>query len=114
MDNYIILGIVIIIVAVGVISTVKHFRGEGGCCSGGSYTPKRKKLKSIKYQKAFHIDGMTCEHCKRRVEEAVNDIKGVSARVILKKSELIVSYADDVNDNLIKEKIERAGYSVVD
>ena len=55
---------------------------------------------------------MRCEHCKRRVEEAVNDIKGVAGRVDLKKGELTVSYAEDVDDEIIKAMIERTGYTV--
>ena len=55
---------------------------------------------------------MHCEHCKRRVEEAVNDIKGIAGRVDLKKGELTVSYAEDVDDEIIKAKIERTGYTV--
>jgi len=55
---------------------------------------------------------MHCEHCKRRVEEAVNDIKGVAGRVDLKKGELTVSYAEDVADEIIMTKIKRAGYTV--
>ncbi|MDE6640906.1 MAG: cation transporter [Acetatifactor sp.] len=55
---------------------------------------------------------MHCEHCKNRVEEVVNDIKGVAGKVSLKKGELTVSYAEDVSDELIKEKIERAGYRI--
>lgn len=58
------------------------------------------------------VSGMHCEHCKRRVEEAVNDIKGVAGRVDLKKGELTVSYAEDVDDEIIKAKIERTGYTV--
>ena len=54
---------------------------------------------------------MHCEHCKRRVEEAVYDIKGVVGSVDLKKGELTVSYDEDVDDEIIKTKIEKAGYS---
>ena len=54
---------------------------------------------------------MHCVHCKNRVEEAVNDIKGVAGRVDLKKGELTVSYAEDAPDDVIRKKIERAGYT---
>lgn len=57
---------------------------------------------------------MHCEHCKRRVEEAVNDIKGVAGRVDLKKGDLTVSYAEDAPDEIIKAKIEKKGYTVTD
>ena len=56
---------------------------------------------------------MHCEHCKARVEEVVNDIQGVSGSVNLKKGILTVSYAEDVDDELIKSKIERVGYKVL-
>ncbi len=112
MENYIIIGMIAVMVAIGVIYTVKHFKGEGGCCGGGSYKPRRKKLSDVKYKKTFKVGGMHCEHCKNRVEEAVNDIKGVVGKVDLKKGELTVSYAEDVADEIIKTKIERVGYTV--
>ena len=57
---------------------------------------------------------MHCEHCKNRVEEAVNDIKGIAGKVDLKKGELTVSYAVDVNDEIIKARIEKHGYQVTE
>ena len=111
MENYIIIGVIAVMIIIAILSSVKHFKGEGGCCGGGSYKPKRKKLSGTKYTKQFKVSGMHCEHCKRRVEEAVNDIKGVAGRVDLKKGELTVSYAEDVDDEIIKTKIEKAGYS---
>ena len=114
MKNYIIIGIIAVIIIIAILSSVKHFKGEGGCCGGGSYKPKRKKLSGIRYTKKFKVGGMHCEHCKRRVEETVNDIKGVAGRVDLKKGELTVFYADDISDEIIKAKIERAGYTFTD
>lgn len=112
MENAIVICIIIIVVAVGIYSTVKHFKGEGGCCGGGSYKPKRKKLSNVIYTKTFVIDGMHCEHCKNRIEEIVNDIDGTAGRVNLKKGELTVSYSADIDDNIIKNRIERVGYTV--
>lgn len=114
MENVIIIGIIIIAVAAGVYSTLKHFKGEGGCCGGGGYKPKKKKLKNIIYTKTFTVGGMHCEHCKNRVEEIVNDIDGTAGRVDLKKGELIVSYAQEVDDETIKSRIERAGYTIAE
>jgi len=110
MENYIVIGIIAIVIAIGIFYTVKHFKGDGGCCGGSSYKPKKKKLRDVKYEKTFKVGGMHCEHCKNRVEEVVNDITGVSGRVNLKKGELTVFYAEDVSDEVIKSKIERAGY----
>ncbi len=114
MGDYIIIGILAVIVVIGVIYTIKHFKGEGGCCGGGSYKPRKKKLSNVLYQKTFKVDGMHCEHCKNRVEEVINDIKGIAGKVDLKKGELTVSYAEDVNDEIIKARIEKHGYQVAE
>lgn len=114
MENYIIIGIIAVIIVIGVIYTIKHFKGEGGCCGGGSYKPKKKKLKNVLYQKTFKVEGMHCDHCKNRVEEVIGDMKGLAGTVNLKKGELTVSYAEDVADELIKARIERAGYTVTE
>lgn len=110
MDNFIIIAIIVIVIIVGVYSTIKHFKGKGGCCGGSDYKPKKKKLADVIYTKNFTVEGMHCERCKARVEEVVNDIKGVAGTVDLKKSVLTISYAQDVDDEIIKKRVERAGY----
>lgn len=114
MDNLIIIAILVIAISFGIVSAVKHFKGQSGCCGSGDYKPKKKKLPHIAYQKTFKVDGMHCEHCKNRVEEVVNDIQGVCGKVDLKTGTLVVSYAEDVDDALIKARIEKAGYPVTD
>lgn len=114
MENFMIVGILVVLVAVGIRSTAKHFRRRSGCCGGDDYKPKKKKLASVIAQKTFRVKGMHCEHCKARVEEVVNDITGIAGKVDLKKGELTVSYAVKVDDELIKARIEKAGYTVID
>lgn len=88
MENLIIIGIIVVLVLVGIRSGIKHFRGEGGCCGGGSSVKrKRKKLKNVIAKKIVIVDGMTCEHCKNRVEASIESIEGAAARVNLKKKE---------------------------
>ncbi len=111
MENVIILAILAVVIVFALRASIRHFRGEGGCCGGGDYKPKKKRLPRVLYQKTFQVEGMHCDHCKARVEEAVNDIPGVAGRVNLKKGELTVSYAEDVADDLILRKIQRAGYT---
>lgn len=110
-------GIIVVILVVamflGIRSTVKHFAGKSGCCGSSDYKPKKKKLSRVLFQKVFQVEGMHCEHCKRRVEEAVNDIHGIAGSVNLKKGELTVSYEQDVEDAVIMEQLQKRGYSVV-
>lgn len=113
MENFIIIAVIAVVFVIGIYSTVKRFRGKGGCCGSSDYKPKKKKLSNVLYQKTFQIEGMSCEHCKSRVEEVVNDIKGIAGKVDLKKGQLTVQYAEEVDDKIIIARIERAGYTVV-
>lgn len=112
MADGIILAIFVVVMFFGIRSMVKHFGGKQGCCGSSDYKPKKKKLSKVLYKKIFQVDGMHCEHCKRRVEEAVNDISGVAGIVNLKKGELTISYEVDVEDEVIMAKLEQRGYSV--
>lgn len=114
MTDIIIIVIIAAAAVFGLRSTLKHFKGQGGCCGGGDYKPKRKKLKNVKYQKTFQVEGMHCQHCKNRVEEVVNDVPGIAGVVNLKKRELTVSYAEDVEDAVIRDRIARAGYKLAE
>ena len=113
MQNDIIIAIIAVIAVIGLRSAIRHFKGQSGCCGGSDDQPRRKKLYHVQYQKTFRVEGMHCEHCKNRVEESVGDIKGVAGKVNLKQGLLTVSYAEDVADDVIKARIERAGYHVV-
>ena len=63
MTDYVIVGILIILIVIGIRSSVKHFKGEGGCCGGDSSVKvKRKKLKQVVKERTVIIEGMTCEH----------------------------------------------------
>lgn len=114
MENQIIVGILVVLVFIGLRSTAKHFQGKGGCCGGGSEVKvKRKRLKHIVKQRMVHIEGMTCEHCKNRVENRLNELAGVSAKVDLKKKLAVISMETEVSDDRIIEIITKAGYEVV-
>ena len=115
MADFVIAGIVIILIIIGIRSSVKHFKGEGGCCGGGSSVKvKRKKLKQVVKKRIVIIEGMTCEHCQARVESKLNALDGVSARVNLKRKTAVVSMEKEVEDEEIKKAIENAGYEVIE
>lgn len=114
MENVIIIAILAVMVLIGIRSGIKHFKGEGGCCGGGSAPVKKKKLKKVIATKTVIIEGMSCEHCKNRVEQRINEIDGAAARVNLKKKQAIVSLAKDVSDEQLRAVIEKAGYEVIE
>lgn len=116
MENAIIVAVLVVLICIGIRSSIKHFKGEGGCCGGGSTTvkAKRKKLKKVIAQKTVIIEGMSCEHCKNRVENRINEMDGAAAKVNLKKKEAVVSLEKEISDEQIRTIIEKAGYKVVE
>ena len=114
MDNYIIIGIIVLIAVIAIGTLVKRSGRKGCCGSGSDYKPRKKKLQAVIATKVFAVDGMHCEKCANRVTEVVNDITGVAGVVDLKKGIVTVSYEQEVADDQIKAKIERVGYTVTE
>lgn len=108
-----ILGILAVAVVMAVFFSVKHFRGQGGCCGGGTYQPRKKRLKTVALKRTFRVEGMHCQNCVNRVMEAVNDIPGASAAVNLKKGSVTVSMERPIEDAVIRAAIEKGGYTVM-
>lgn len=113
MTDFIIIAIIAVLLLVGLRSTKKHFKGEGGCCGGGSVRI-RKKLTKVIGQKTVVIEGMMCENCESRVERFINEIDGAAARANYKKKEAVVSLEKNVSDEAIRAAVEKAGYRVTE
>lgn len=73
---------------------------------------KSRKKEDTYMKKRISIEGMTCQHCKARVEKALNEIEGVSAIVNLEEQCAIVSISQKVEEGLLRQVIENAGYVV--
>lgn len=112
MENHIIWGIVLLLVLAAVAALIRR-RGRKGCCGSGSdYTPRRKRLKNVVAVKVFQVEGMHCERCADRVTETINDLPETAASVDLKSGAVTVSYARSVEDDVIRDRIQRLGYTV--
>jgi len=65
--------------------------------------------------KNIFIEGMSCAHCIRHVEEALEHIHGIkSVLVSLKEKSARIEFIGEVSDAEIKEAIEEAGYDVTE
>ena len=116
MVDIIILLIVLVIIIFAVKGTIKHFKGEGACCGGGSkglIKTEEKKLQHPKIgEKTVKISGMHCEHCAENVTRSINRIDGAAAKVSFKKSQAIVSYDRQITTADTRTPEKKAGSEV--
>lgn len=61
------------------------------------------------------VEGMSCEHCEKRVREAIESVEGVEKAVIsLEAGTAEVTYDDGkIVQDAIAEAVDEAGYEVV-
>lgn len=114
MGNEIIIAILVILFYIALKETVKHFKGQGGCCGGLSYKAKRKKLEGTIVSKCnISIEGMHCENCSNRIENAINKLDGVSCKVNLRKKEAVISSTHEIDRGEIADLITGLGYKII-
>lgn len=64
-------------------------------------------------QKVITVNSMHCEHCQKRVENALSRLHEVKkVEVTLEDKKVIVILKKEIGDEKIKEAIENLGYSV--
>lgn len=67
----------------------------------------QKEMKSE--AQSFMVEGMTCNHCKASVENAINSIEGVSSAVV-DLNQKTVRIEGAVSEEDVKESVEKIGY----
>lgn len=62
----------------------------------------------------FKVIGMSCSHCQRTVEQALEGVPGVrKATVDLDRAEATVSLGTSVDRGRLREAVQEAGYEPV-
>ena len=111
--------IISVIIAAIIVFGVFHLRKSlrSGCCgSGDDPTPKRIKVKDrdlshYPYKKILDIKGMTCSNCVTHVQNALNSLTGVCAKVDLGSRQASVYMKEDLPDQMLRKAIADAGYT---
>ena len=116
MADIIIVLIVIILLGLALKGSIKHFKGEGHSCGGGSGSSKKAKTKFLEGRvigrKTLKISGMHCKDCANSVTIALNGLDGVTAKVSLKENSAEVSYDREIDLADLKNAVKNAGYEV--
>lgn len=75
---------------------------------------KNNISKGDKMEKILKVDGMTCGHCKARVEKVVSAIDGVdSVEVDLASKNVTVKMSKDISEQTLSDVIVDSGYEVI-
>lgn len=65
-------------------------------------------------KKVIKIEGMSCMHCVKHVEEALMDLKEVTkVTVNLNEKNALLELDYNVEDSKLEEVIKEAGYDVI-
>ena len=108
--------LLIIVCVFGIRSYLKRL--TLGCCgSSGEKAVKRIKVKDrdlshYPHQCILKVDGMSCGNCAIRVENALNAMDGIWARVDLESGEASVHMKQEYEDRALKDAVKASGYTV--
>lgn len=113
-QTLLIIVILVLILILAIRTSIKHMKGEGDCCGGPKEKPIKKKISGpVLREVTVHIDGMHCQNCRVRIENHLNEMDGIVAKVNLNKKAAAISVYKDVDDLEIQNTIEKLGYTVV-
>ena len=108
--------IVAVLIVLAARGSVKHFKGEGPCCGGGSAAKSGEKVLNgpVMKRRTLKIEGMHCQNCAERVRRAINSVDGAAAEFVDHKSGIAdVKFDRNTDDFLVRKAIENAGYKVI-
>lgn len=114
--------ICIVIVIAGFFAgrqAIRTFSGDGSCC-GKKSAKKARRVRvtdtdeaNYPYTTDVPVGGMTCEKCVAAVENALNSIDGVWARVSLAEKNAHVLSKQPLDMERAKDVLRDAGYYVM-
>ncbi len=120
MNTSIIIGVILgLLVILGVWSFVKKLTRGSGCC--GEHDAAEKKVRvgdrdkrHYPYAVVLTIDGMTCGNCARRVENALNQLENVWAKVDYSTKLAFLRCKEMPDEMLLRRSVRETGYTVTE
>lgn len=68
-----------------------------------------------KDKKILRIEGMSCKHCSKRVEDSLLSLNGIKkVKVNLENKEAIITLDQLIDAATLKEKIEELGFKLLE
>lgn len=112
--------IVVLLVMVCIFSLKSYLKKlRGGCCGAGGDGPEKKikvadrNADHYPYKTVAAIDGMVCANCATRVENALNAMDGVWAKVDLPKKQAVIRSKAPLEEQEVRSAVRKQGYTVM-
>ena len=118
MGTIIVILVLAIIVVCAILSIRKRIKYGSACCGTHDAAPKKIKVKDknkahYPYTYTLTVDGMHCSNCARRVENALNALDGVWAKVSLGENTALLRCKASPDETAIRSAVSKAGYVVM-
>ena len=106
------------LIAFAAFRTLRRARRGGGCCGERGERVRRTVVRDrnpahYPYEVTAEIGGMTCDSCAARVENALNALPGVWARVDLGRRSARIRSRERPEERKLREAVNLAGYAVM-
>lgn len=118
--DWIVLAIVAVLLISALLATKKRFSGKGGCCGcsggcagcSGSCSSGHPAPPSGNRARVFPVRGLTCDNCRKAVEQALIAVPGVTmVNVDAGTGRATVTTDGTVSDARLAEAVQAAGYA---
>lgn len=63
-------------------------------------------------ERTYTVEGMSCAHCVRAVEEEVGRVPGVTAVEVDLASGRLAVRGEEIDDDAVRAAVDEAGYAV--
>lgn len=117
--NIVVILLLLAIIAWAVWRTVQKARKGGGCCGEHEEAEKKQIVADrnkahYPYTLSLQVGGMTCANCARKVENALNGLDGVWAKVAIDSHSARVLCKTQPDEASIREAVRQAGYTITE
>ena len=108
--------LVLALLAWAVYAAVRRFRKGSSCC-GEHETVRKAAVRDrnpshYPYTVEAEVTGMTCENCARRVENALNGLDGVWAKVRIDSRKAVIRCKELPQEAAIRSVVREVGYGL--
>lgn len=101
------------LVVLGLVYAIVSIKKKGSASCGCQCSECMKSSNATEYAHTYtiRIDGMSCEHCKARVENAFNELEGCSAEVNLDEKIATLHSVKELTEAVMKQTVENLGFT---